>query len=268
MQTVKLIKAEKLRRILVSIFYAAAIFVLIYFSMHSQTQDERFQYLFFLIFVPAGVYYEVLRWLYAKASDTLNNECDAEECLKLTSILIKADITKRFQISTNYLQIFALVDLNCPDEAEKKMEFLDSTLPAKRKMDFEYNYLRFILSNVRGERKSMKVYYDGMHRIFNINSRVSGDIRSLESMINAVWFYNTHCYEAAEKSFRSVKPEALKQREKAYYYYYFSAFLYSCGKKCQAKEAYKKACETAPQLPYIMDVCPFKEETNGTKDPK
>ena len=263
MQTVKLIQAEGLRRILVALFYAAAIFVLIYFAVRSQTPEERFQYLFFLLFVPVGIYYEILRYLYGKASDALNVRCDAAGCLKLAERTAKADLFQRFRVSVYYLQGFALLDLNRPDEAEERIEKLGSSLTSKRKLDFEYNYLMFQISAARGDRKRMKAHYDGMRRIFSMNRRVSTGIRSLEALADGICLYRQHSLEAAEKALRLAVPEDLKQREQAYYYWYYSAVLYAMDRKRQAEELYEKAREMAPGLPFIIETSPCGENTEA-----
>lgn len=265
MQTVRLIKAEKLRRILVICFYCASAFTLIYFLNRARTPEEQFQYLFILLLLPVGIYLEILRYFYAKANDALNIDCDAARCYKLITIVEKADLIRRFKVSVCYLKGFALLSLNRSGEVKEMIEKqLGAGMTAKRKLDFEYNYLMFSIAAVRDDKAELKSSYENMRRIFKLSKRISGDIRSLESLIDAIYQCRTHQYKAAEASFARIRAGALKPHEQAYYYYYLAILCSETKREDDAHSYYEKACETAPKIPYITEVnpCPPKNVKN------
>ena len=261
---IKLIQAEKLRRILVSVFYAAAAAVLIYLAADAQTVEGRARYLCLLVLFPFGIYYEILRYLYARANELIYTACDAEGCLRLAEKAEKADFTHQFRIQICYLKGFALLDLNRSGEAEQVLEQEAGTeLTAKRKLDFEYNYLMFQLAAVRNDRKELKAYYEKICRIFNLGRRINNGVKSLEAVIRGTYLTLTRQYQQAEKAFDIVRIQDLKRREQAYYCYYLSACEYALGKKKQAEKTYEKACATAPGLPYITGVDPCDSQPDA-----
>lgn len=231
MQTLRLIKAERLRRIIVSFFYLAAIFTLVYLAVNAQTSEELFRALFFLVLLPLGIYSEILRYFYAKAHDALNKNCDPERCLKILDSSEKADFLHQFQVMSCHLRARALIDLKRFHEAEEILNRQNnSRQTSKLKMDFEYNYLMFLIACAENDRKKLNTYYEIICRIFHLSKHRNADIRSLESMISGIYLYKAHRYPEAKRAFESVNINLLSAHEQAYYTYYHDALLHKKAK--------------------------------------
>lgn len=218
MQTVRLIRAEKLRRILVGTFYLAAVFVLFYFLANAETTNEQMQYLFILILLPFGIFSEVLRYFYARANDTLHEACDPAACLKLLDRLKKIDFLHQFRVMGAYLRGFALIDLNRSREVPEMLEEqLGTNLTAKRKLDFEYNYLLFLTACAKGERRELEMRYGQIEKIFQMNRRANAGILSLEQMIKGIYLCQCRKYPEARAALDAVDAGLLTPREQAHY---------------------------------------------------
>ena len=222
--------------------------------------------MFILVLLPFGIFSEVLRYFYAKANDTLNRACDPATCLKLLDRLKRIDILHQFRIMGAYLRGFALVDLDRSPEVPKMLETqLGTGLTAKRKLDFEYNYLLFLVACAEDDFKELTLHYAQIQKIFQMSRRRDAGILSLESMILGIYLYQSHKYSEAQTAFDAVDASLLTPREQAYYEYFYALSLYARKKTDAAQEHFLKACSLGPLLPHITASRPDAGNTKNAK---
>ena len=252
MQTFRLVKAEKLRRMVVCTFYVMAVITLLYFWTAAVTYEEGMQYVFILLVIPAGIYYEALRFLYARASDILHEKCDASQCVVVLEKLEKLDFMHLYRKSTDSLKGCAYLDLNRMQEVESIVAgSRENTEVVKKKMDFEYQYLAFHYAGTGKDRKKLEEHYGELCRIFSVSRNKSSDMEALYGLIKGMYLYWANRSGEAEAILERLDYKRLKKHEQVYYFYYYACALKKENKKKRSEEVWKEGRCMAKKMPYI-----------------
>ena len=249
MFTVRLIQAERLRRTLVSLFYAAYAVAMGYCFFKASTQSDRFLYGMLLLFVPFGVLYEVIRYRFVKSNDALNKECRPEQALKQLQFVTRADFLSRYRAQALYLKGFALLDQDKPEEVETLIASkLDSVLSGNRSLNFEYNYLCFTLWVIGSDSEKLQKSYTVLKKIFGLKQKPGSDLVSLEKSVDGIFHLKSGKYQAAQAAFEQVRVESLSERERARFFYYRAWLSKRQGDRIGADRFYAQAVELAPDI--------------------
>lgn len=246
---IKLIKAERLRRFLVILFYLGFAVTMIYCFLHTDNSDDKVLYILLCVFIPFGLWYEMIRYKYTKCNDYLHDRCCPNKVLRLTQFIYKYDIFKRYKLQTMYLEGFALIDLARMEDAKNFiLKSLDRLAGTGKKLNFEYNYLNFMLWTIEKDRKEVQIYYTSLKKIFSMNKNSNENILSLKYMVDGIYCYTNKQYKNAKMFFDRVKSELLGKHECAWYYFYFSKILYENNEVKNSTQYFLKACEMAPDI--------------------
>ena len=252
MQTFRLVKAEKLRRMVVYTFYVMAVITLLYFWTAAVTYEEGMQYVFILLVIPAGIYSEVLRFLYARASDILHEKCDAGQCVVVLEKFEKLDFMHLYRKSTDCLKGCAYLDLNRMQEVESIVAGPgENTEAIKKKMDFEYQYLAFLYAGTGKDRKKLEEHYGELCRIFSVSRNKSSDMEAMYGLIKGIYLYWANRSGEAEAILERLDYKRLKKHEQVYYFYYYACALKKENKKKRSEEVWKEGRCMAKKMPYI-----------------
>lgn len=252
MGSVRLIKAEGLRRILVAVFYLAFIMTMVYCLMYPNQADDRILYAVLLLFVPFGVLYEVIRFFFAKASDGLNKECDPEQARRYVTRVRRLDFLKRYRTQLAYLDGFITLDENrIKAEIDNINDQLLRLPNSNRKLDFQYNYLLFSCYVELCDKKNTAQYYDAVRKIIGLRERPGNDLISLGNFVYGIYNLFEKNYDKAQNAFNKVKPQDLSERERARYYFYSARLSARMGDTEEMEKNYQTAIELAPAIQMI-----------------
>jgi len=254
MFSVRLIKAEGLRRVLVVMFYFAYTITMIYCMVHTPAMNDRVVYGVLWLFVPFGTLYEIIRFQYAKANDSLHQHCNPKAAMQHLRFVNRADFLKRYILQAAYLESAAMIDQNEIDDAEKFIaDRLDKMLNTNKKLNFEYNYLHFTICVVREDKKQIHAYYLALERIFQVQKKFHTDLLSLKSSIDGAYYLTEGRLDKSQKAFSKANPDLLGNRERAWHYYYLSRLSYQLNQPNYAEQYYIQATRLAPGIPLFSN---------------
>ena len=254
MFTVRLIKAENLRRIFVAVFFLACTVVALTSLAHSQNGDDAILFGILLAFVPFGVLYEFIRYHYAKAYGIFQEASDREAVLKHLSIVRKLDFLKRYQVPLAYLDGFLLLDSDQPEKVSKHLgAALDNVLNANKSANLQYNTLLFFSAVAMNDRENLETYYTALRRIYNSRIRLDKEAFSQSSFLEAVYRLQTGESGAAGCAFQKVSPQNLDRRERALYYFYFSQWNAMRSERADCENNFRMAVDLAPDMKWIRN---------------
>lgn len=249
MMRVKLVKDERLRRILVAIFYVAYLITVGYCLKNAGTVEEICVYLILLLAVPVGIWTEIIRYCYTAASDALNEKCDPLRCMKLNRFVRRGDILQQFTSLALYQGAFAMLDM---DQSDQILPYLEKygTANSRRaeRINFDGNYLLFSLAAVSGDRKAMKLHYQQLERLMDNAKSKNADMMTLQMVIAGIYLAASRDSAEAIQIFETVELERIRPREQAYYYYYFAKACAAANQTDRAAELYGKARTMAPNI--------------------
>ncbi len=247
--TVRLIKAERLRRMLVLLFYGAYAVAMGYCLVHAANQSDQFLYGFLLLFVPFGLLYELVRYYFGKSSDALNRQCDPALALRCLGVVRRADLLSRYRTQAGHLEGLALLDQDRVGEAQTLIETrLDKLLGTNTSLHFEYNYLCFSVAAVCGDKEKLQDCHAALKKIIGLKQKPGADLVSLFNCIDGIFHLQCRAYDAAEEAFDRVQLEALSTREQARCFYY-RAVLCARQKAPEAsQQLYERALALAPEI--------------------
>lgn len=254
MISIRLTRAEKIRRLLVSIFYFASAAAMLYCFLNSTSTDDKLLYSGLLLFVVFGVFYEFIRYFYSRTSYSLNEQCDTVLAGKYLKYLKSLNIFGSYKAQIAYLEGIIMLDDDRPEEAR---EFIISRLgnmnASNRIMDFQFNYLLFSCCVALKDKRNIGEYYNTLKRIFSMKERPGSKFLSLWNFINGVYGLVSGNDAQAAESFQKVKPEDLSMRERARYYFYSSELNARRSDKGKMDECYNKAYALAPRMKLIIN---------------
>ncbi len=254
MISIRLTKAEKLRRLLASIFYAAYTVAMFYCLINSTSSDDRLLYSGLLVFVPLGVLYEFIRFFYSMAVDALNEQCDTELAKKYLKFIRRFNLFKSYRAQIAYLGGFILLDDDKPEDArEYIISKLGSMNTVNRIMDFQYNYLLFSCCAALKDKHKIGEYFIALKKTIDMKERPGNDLISLGNLICGVYGLVSRNDREAADSFQKVKPENLSTRERARYYFYSAQLDVRYSDKNKMEDNYDKAIVLAPEMKLIID---------------
>lgn len=254
MISIRLTKAEKLRRLLASIFYVAYTVAMFYCLINSTSSDDRLLYSGLLIFVPFGVLYEFIRFFFSKANNALNEQCDTELAKKYLKLVKRFNLFKSYRAQLAYLEGFILLDDDKPEDArEHIISRLGSKNTTNRIMDFQYNYILFSCCAALKDKHNIGEYFIAIKKTIDMKERPGNDLISLGNLICGVYGLVLKNDREAADSFQKVKPENLSTRERARYYFYSAQLYARYSDKNKMEDNYNKAIVIAPEMKLIVN---------------